>query len=74
MNGVKETSDRCKESSCNAEDLGLIPGLGSSLGEGNSYLLQYLCLGNPPDRGAWWATAHAVAKSQTHQATNTLTW
>ena len=39
---------------------------GRSPGEGNSYSLQYSCLGNPVDRGAWQATAHRVAKSQTN--------
>ena len=43
------------ESSCNAGDLGLIPGLGRSPGEGNGNLLQYSYLENPMDRGAWWA-------------------
>ena len=50
-------------------DVGLIPGSGRSLGEGNGNLLQYSCLGNPMDRGAWWANVHRVSKSQTHQAT-----
>ena len=45
-------------------DAGSIPGSGRSLREGNSNSLQYSCLGNPMDRGAWWATAHRVAKSQ----------
>ena len=48
-----------KESACNAGttgDAGLIPGLGRSPGEGNDNLLQYSCLGNPMDRGAWWVT------------------
>ena len=49
-----------KEFACNAGDLGPIPGLGRSPGEGNGYPLQYSCLENPMDRGAWWAT---VAKS-----------
>ena len=53
-----------KESAFNAGDLGLIPGLGRSPGEGNSNPLQYLCLGNLMDRGAWWAAVHGVAKSQ----------
>ena len=44
--------------------MGLIPGLGSP-GEGNGNPLQYSCLENPKDRGAWWATVHRVAKSQT---------
>ena len=51
-----------KESACNVEDLGLIPGSGRSPGEGNGNPLQYSCLGNPMDRGAWWATAHGVAR------------
>ena len=55
----------CKESACNARDTGLIPRLGRSPGEGNGYLLQYSFLENPMDRGAWWATVHGVAKSQT---------
>ena len=42
-----------KVPACNAEDLGSIPGLGKSLGEGNGNPLQYLCLENPMDRGAW---------------------
>ena len=46
----------------NAEDPGLIPGSGRAPGEGNSNLLQYSCLGNPMDRGAWWAIVHGVAK------------
>ena len=54
-----------KESACNAGDLGLIPGSGRSPGEGNGYPLQCSCLENPMDRGAWWATVHGVAKSQT---------
>ena len=51
-----------KESACNAGDLGSIPGLGRSLGEGNSYPLQYSCLENPMDRGAWQATVQGVAR------------
>ena len=50
------------ESACNVGDLGLIPGSGSSPGEGNGNPLQYSCLENSMDRGAWWATAHGVAK------------
>ena len=45
-----------KESACNAGDPGSIPG------EGNGHPLQYSCLGNPLDRGAWWATAHGVTR------------
>ena len=47
-------------------DMGLIPGLGRSPGEGNGNALQYSCLENPMDRGAWQATVHSVAQSQTH--------
>ena len=54
-----------KESTCNGNvgDLALIPGLGRSPGEGNGNPLQYSCLGNSMDRGAWQTTAHGVAKS-----------
>ena len=44
-----------KEAACNAGNLGLIPGLGRSPGEGNGNPLQYSCLENSMDRGAWWA-------------------
>ena len=46
----------------NAGDQGSIPGLGRSPGEGNGNPLQYSCLGNPMDRGIWWATVHGAAK------------
>ena len=61
-----------KESACNAgdtEDTGSIPGSGRSPGEGNDNPLQYSCLENAMDRGAWWATVQSVAKSQTHLST-----
>ena len=48
-----------------ARDVGLIPGLGKTSREGNGNLLQYSCLENSMDRGAWWATVHRVTKSQT---------
>ena len=51
-----------KESACNAGDLGSIPGSGRSPGEGNECPLQYSCLENPMDRGAWQATAHWVLR------------
>ena len=54
-----------KESACNAGDPGSIPGSGKSPGERNGYPLLYSCLENSMDRGAWWATVHGVAKSQT---------
>ena len=54
-----------KESACNAGDLGSIPGSGRSPGEGNGYLLQYSCLENSANRGAWQTTVHGVPKSRT---------
>ena len=57
-----------KESACLAGDtgdVGSIPGLGRSHGEGNGNLLQDSCLENPMDRGAWQATAQSVVKSRT---------
>ena len=56
-------SSEVKVSARNVGDLGSIPGLGRSPAEGNP--LQYSCLENPTDRGAWWATVHGVAKSRT---------
>ena len=53
-----------KESACNAGDTGSIPGSGRSPGEGHGNPLQYSCLENPVDGGAWWATVHGVTKSQ----------
>ena len=57
----------------NAVDMGLIPGLGRSPGEGNGYPLQYSWLENPMDRGAWQAPVHGITKSRHYWATNTLT-
>ena len=54
-----------KESACHAGDLGVIPGLRRFPGRGHGNPLQYSCLENPMDRGAWWATVHGVAKSRT---------
>ena len=54
-----------KESACSGGDLGLILGLGRSLGEGNDYPLQYSCLETSMARGAWQAIVHGVEKSQT---------
>ena len=53
-----------KDSACNTGDLGLSPGSRRSPGEGNGDPLQYSCLGDPMDRGAWRATVHGVAKSR----------
>ena len=52
-----------KGSTCGVGDLGLIPGWGRSPGEGNGNPLQYSCLENPMDRGAWPVTVHDVAES-----------
>ena len=54
-----------KESAHSVGDPGLIPGSGRSPGEGNCNPLQYYSLGNPMDRGAWWAIVHGVTKSWT---------
>ena len=54
-----------KESAYIAGDLGSIPGLGRSPGEGNANPLQYSCLENPMDRGAWQATVLGIVKSWT---------
>ena len=62
--GFPDGSDG-KESACNEEDLGSVPGLGRSLGERHCYPLPYSCLKNSTDRGAWQATVHGVTKSWT---------
>ena len=54
-----------QETAYNARDVGLIPGSGRAPGEGNGNSLQYSCLENSMDGGAWWATVHGVAKSWT---------
>ena len=58
-----------KESACEAEDTedaaDSIPGLERSPGGGHDYPLQYSCLENPMDRGAWWVTVHGVTESRT---------
>ena len=56
-----------------ARDPDLTPGWGRSPEGGNDNPLQYSCLGNPMDRGAWWATVHGVAKSQTGLSNQTHT-
>ena len=61
-----------KETTSNAGDLGLTPWLGRSPGGGHGNLLQYSCLENPVDRGAWWAAVHGVAKSRTQLSDFTL--
>ena len=64
LSGFAGDSDS-KESACSAGDPGLIPGSGSSLGEGNGYPFQYFCLENSMDRGAWRTTVHGTAKRRT---------
>ena len=63
-----------KASACSAGDPGSIPGLGRSPGEGNGTPLQYACLENPMDGGAWWAAVHGVAKSRTGLSDFTFTF
>ena len=63
-----------KESACNAGDPGSVLGLGRSPGEGNGNPLQYSCLENPMDRGAWWAAVHGVAKNRTRLSDFTFTF
>ena len=60
-----------KKSSCNAGDVGSIPGTGRSPGGGNGNPLQYSCLENPMDRGAWQATVPGVTKSKTRLSMHT---
>ena len=67
-------SSNSKTSAYNAGDLGSIPGSGRSPGEGNGNPLQYSCLENPMDWGAWWATIHGVAKSRTWLSNFTFTF
>ena len=63
-----------KNPPANAGDVGSIPGLGRSPGEGNGNPVQYACLGNPMDRGAWQATVHEGRKSQTRLSDQTTTF
>ena len=62
-----------KESACSTQDLGLIPVLGRSLGEGNGNPLQYSWQENPTDRGAWWATVHGSQRVR-HDWVTSLTY
>ena len=61
-----------KASAYNAGDPGLIPGSGRYPGEGNGNSLQYSCLENPMDRGAWLATVHGITKSRTRLSDFTI--
>ena len=65
MMGGKEQWLSCKESACSGGDPGLIPASGRSPKEANGNPLQYTCLKNSMDRGAWWATVHGITKSWT---------
>ena len=67
-------SSVAKESDCSVGVLGLIPGLGRSPDEGNSKPLQYSCLENPMDRGAWQATVHGVTRVRHNLATKPSPW
>ena len=67
------TGSEVKASACNAGDLGWIPRLGRSSGEGNGNPLQYSCLENPMDRGTWWATVHG-SQSRTQLSDFTFTF
>ena len=69
--GFPDGSDG-KESACNTGHPGSIPGLGRLPGEGNGYPLQYSCLENSIDRGAWQATVHEVTESDVTWATHTF--
>ena len=60
-----DSSDGKKKSACNVADLDLIPALGSFPGEGKGNSLQYFCLENSMDRGAWQATVHGLIESDT---------
>ena len=66
-------SSESKESACNAGDVSLIPESGRSPGEESGNPLQYSCLENPMDGGAWRATVHGVTKSQTRLSDFTFT-
>ena len=65
LNCLAPGGSEVQASACNVGDLGSISGLGRSPGERNGNPLQYSCLENPTDGGAWWATVHGVAKSRT---------
>ena len=67
-------AQRGRHPPANAGDVGSILGSGRSPGEGNSNPLQYSCLENPMDRGAWWATVHGVIKSRMRLSNFTFTF
>ena len=63
MLGASQVVKNLPANAGDSKDKDLIPGLGRSPGGGNGNPVQYGCLENPMDRGAWWATVHGVAKS-----------
>ena len=69
-NSINDSSDG-KESACNVGDPDLIPGSGRSPGKGNGNPLQYYCLENHMDKGAWWATVYGISEFMTKQLTDT---
>ena len=73
--GASQVVPVVKNLPANAEDsrdMGLIPGLGRSPGEGIGSPLQFTCLGNPMDSGAWWATDHGITKDKTQLNTHII--
>ena len=67
-NGASQVTELVKNPPANAGDAGSNPGLRRSSGEGNGNPLQYSCLDNSLDRGAWWAPVHGVESDMTKQA------
>ena len=68
LNQASLVAQIMKESTCNTGDPGSVPGSGRSPGEKNGYPLQYSCLENPMDRGAWWAMVHAWGRKESGTA------
>ena len=64
INGASQVALLVKNPPANVGDVGSVPGLGRSTGEGDGNPLQYSCLENRMDRGAWWATVHGVTQSR----------
>ena len=72
MDLCPHSSSVVKNLSASAEDVGFIPGSRRSSGEGNGNQVQYSCMGNPMDSGAWWATVTGSQKSQTRLSDKTI--
>ena len=64
INGASQVALLVKNPPANVGDMGSVPGLGRSTGEGDGNPLQYSCLENRMDRGTWWATVHGVTQSR----------